>query len=268
MYLHQYGQNLIIENTKNYKVLTALVELGSAIVALLLTPLFKFTWPKDIKVYLIILLSGIFYAISDRLNTIVRSKIETSTFMILRQLATIFIIIIGFLFLKEKFIINKFIGALIVILGNIIVFIDKGKLKLNKYILLSVIANLCLAIAILIDVKTSELFNLSFYVFLTLFIPGILIIIFEKIKIKEIKNEFKNNNNKLLIELSILNTASIILQLLAYRNGEIVLVAPLCSLTIITDVVYGLIKNKEKNNILNKITAAILIVIGIMLINR
>ena len=44
----------------------------------------------------------VFYSISDRLNTTVRSGIEASTFSIIRQLSTVFMIFAGASLLSEK----------------------------------------------------------------------------------------------------------------------------------------------------------------------
>ena len=56
--------------------LTVLLELLASILVLVLVPFFEIKFPTDIKVYLFLGLSIIFYAISDRLNTNVRKGVE------------------------------------------------------------------------------------------------------------------------------------------------------------------------------------------------
>ena len=171
--------------------LTVILELIGAGSILLLSPFFKITFPTDIRVYILLGLSIIFYTIVDRLNTIVRSGMEASTFSVIRQLSTAFMIFAGFIFFKEPFIISKFVGAILIILSNILVFYKKGTAKIDKYLVLGILANLFFTIALFLDVNISNNFNLAFYVATTLGIPSILIFIFEKIKISDLKTEFR-----------------------------------------------------------------------------
>ena len=112
--------------------LTILLQLTSALSVLLFIPFFEIKLATDPKVYLFLGLSIIFYTINDRLNTTVRSGIEASTFSMIHQLATVFMIFAGIVFFKEPFILYKFIGSLLIILSNIIVFYNKQNFKFNK----------------------------------------------------------------------------------------------------------------------------------------
>ena len=246
--------------------LTVLIEGIGALSILFLMPLFEIKFPTDIKVYIFLGLSIIFYAISDRLNTTVRRGIEASTFTIIKQLSTVFMIFAGLIFLKEPFILNKFIGAVLIIVSNIIIFYKKGEKKIDKYIILGILANICYTIALFFDVNNSNNFNLPFYIATSLGIPAILICIFEKIKLSDIKNEINNGNKKAIFIAAIANAFSIISQLRAYQLGNISIVAPLCALTVILNVIAGYIFQREKENIPKKIGAAILIIFGIILI--
>lgn len=176
--------------------LTVLLQMTAGITALLLCPLFEFKLPTEISVYIMLGISIIFYAISDRINTTVRSGIEASTYSMLKQLSTTFMIFAGLVFFKEEFVMTKFIGAMLIIFSNIIIFYKKGKFEFNKYILLGILSNIAFTVALFLDVNISDNFNLPFYVALTLIIPATLIMIFERIKPSEIKNELVNGNKK------------------------------------------------------------------------
>jgi len=246
--------------------LTALLQIIGATTVLVISPFFEMKFPTDIKVYIFLGLAIIFYTISDRLNTTVRSGIEVSTFSIIRQLSTVFMIFAGLIFLKEPFIFNKFIGAILIIISNVLIFYKKGEGKLNKYIILGIISNICYTIALFLDVNISNNFNLPFYVAISLGVPGILIFIVEKIKLSEIKKEFENGNKKAIIVTGITWALSIVAQLRAYQLGNVSIVAPLCSLAVILNVIIGYFFQNEKENMLKKIVAAILIIFGIILI--
>lgn len=69
---------------KKAGALTVLLQLVAGLSALVLCPFFEFKFPNNISVYVMLGLSIIFYAISDRINTTVRSGIEASTFSMLK----------------------------------------------------------------------------------------------------------------------------------------------------------------------------------------
>ncbi len=251
---------------KKAGALTILLQMTAGVVALLLCPLFEFKLPTDISVYIMLAISIIFYAITDRVNTTVRSGIEASTFSMLKQLSTTFMIFAGLVFFKEEFVLTKFIGAMLIIFSNVLIFYKKGKFEFNKYLLLGVFANISFTIALFLDVNISDNFNLPFYVALTLIIPALLIMIFEKIKPSEIKDEFIDGDKKAILITAISWAIMIIANLRAYQLGNVTVIAPLCALTVMTNVIVGYIFLNEKDNLIRKIIAAILIIISILLI--
>lgn len=266
-----YNQTYKIATKKmiNPSTLTACIELIGSIVAIIFLPFFKIKFPSDYKMYIFLIMAIIFYTLYDRLNTTVRKGLEASTINIINQLSVVFMTISGFLFFKEKFIIKKFIGALLILASNILIFFHRKETRINKYVIIGIIANICFTIALFLDVNISEQFNLAIYVFLSLAIPGILIIIFERIKLKDLKKELSNRNNKKAIVVTATSTALVsILQLRAYQLGSVSIIAPLCSLTVILNVIAGYIFHKEKDNISKKIIAAFLILVGIILLNN
>ncbi|MCI8999532.1 MAG: EamA family transporter [Clostridia bacterium] len=251
---------------KKAGALTVLLQMMAGLSALLLCPLFEFKFPTDIRVYLMLAVSIIFYAITDRVNTTVRSGIEASTFSMLKQLSTTFMIFAGLIFFKEEFVLTKFIGAMLIIISNVIIFYKKGKLEWNKYVLLGILANISFTIALFLDVNISDNFNLPFYVALTLLVPSILIMLFERIKPSEIKEEFINGNKKAILITALSWACSIIVQLRAYQLGNVTVIAPLCALTVMLNVIVGYLFLNERDNLIRKIISAILIIISIVLI--
>ena len=142
----------------------------------------------------VLFLVCIIYSISDRINTTVRNGLEASLFGIIRQLATVFMILFGLIFFKEPFIITKILGALIIVFSNILIFFEKSQKKLNKFVILGILSNIIFSFALFLEINLSSHFNLAFYVSLTLIIPAVILIIFEKIKFKNPVNEFKSSN--------------------------------------------------------------------------
>lgn len=264
--LFDQGYKVATKKLSNAGSLTIILQFVATISILLAIPFFEIKFPSNPKVYIFLLFSIIFYAVNDRLNTTVRSGIEASTFSIIKQLSTVFMIFTGILFFKEEFILNKFIGALLIIISNILIFYKREKTGPNKYVILGVIANIFYSIALFLDVNISDSFNLPIYVALSLGIPMILILLIERIKPKEIIEEFKNGNKLAIIVTAVSWSYLILFNLRAYQLGNVSIVAPLCSLTVILNVIVGYIFLKEKDNLLKKIIAACLIILGIILI--
>ena len=257
---------IVIKNSKSEGTITILVQFIAGITSILISPLFKYTFSTDWKVYLTLIIACIFYSISDRMNTTVRNGIEASTFSIISQLATVFMISAGILFFKEPFILKNIIGAALIGLSNIFIFYKKGNQKINKYVILGIFSNIAYSIALFIDVNISNNFNLAIYVATTLLVSSLFIIIFEKIKFNDIKKEFNNSNKKLIFITGFSWSTMLICQLNAYKLGNITSVAPLCALTVIGNVIVSYIFLKEKNDLLKKIIAAIIIIISVFLI--
>lgn len=257
---------VVTETSKSDGTLTVLLQFIAGLCALALSPFFKFTFPTNWKVYALLGVACVFYAITDRVNTTVRSGIEASTFSIIKQLSTVFMIVAGLLFFKEKLVWKKIIGAALIIFSNILIFYQKEKTKLNKYVLLGILANITFSVALFLDVNISDNFNLAFYVALTLFLPALFITIAERVKLSDIKKEFINGNKKAILITSLSWGSMIVVQLRAYQLGDVTTIAPLCALTVIGNVIVGYLFLNERNNVVRKLIAAVLVIISVLLI--
>lgn len=264
MYSQLY--KIITRKSKNDGALTVLLQFLGGLFVLILIPFFKFQFPTQIKVYIFLLIACIFYAITDRVNTTARRGLDVSTFNILYQLSTVLIIVYGIVFFKEEIVIKKILGAFLILLGNVVVLFKKGKFKFNKYVIFSILGNISISIAISVDVGISEQFNLPFYVSATLIVPALLILLTEKIKVKDIIAEYKDGNKKAILAIGISWGVMIITNLRAYQLGTVTTIAPLSAVTTILNVFVSYFALKEKDSLLKKVLAAIVVVIGIILI--
>lgn len=264
-----FGQTykIITNNMKKAGSLTVLVSSLAGLFSLVFVPFFEMKFSSNIYVYICLALSCIFYALNDRLSTTVRKGVEASTFSIIKQTKTIFMIVAGLLFFKDPFVLTKIIGAFLIVISNVIVFYKKGTFKSNKYVWLGLLASIFLTIALFIDVNYSDEFNLPLYVSFTTLLPALLIFIFDRVKIKDILEEYKNCNKKLLFTVAISWAIMMILSLYVYQIGKASIVAPLCSLTVILNVIIGYFFLNEKSRLVQKIIASILIIISVILIS-
>lgn len=251
---------------KNASLLTILLELFTAFFSIFFIPFFEFTLPSDISIYLILFVVVVIYAFTDRLNIEARYGLDPSVFSMLKQLSTVFLIILGFIFLKEPIILKKVIGSIIIIFANTLLAFDKGKLKINKYFIMSFISNFLFAVAMLINVNISSNFNIAFYTIFTVFLPSILIFLSGRYKVKDLVNEFELYDKKYFLLSALTWCLMLIASVKAYEVGDVILVAPLLTLTSILNTIYEFVICKNKNKLVQKIIASILILIGVIII--
>lgn len=253
-------------NMKSAGALTILLEFFTALFAILFLPFFKFTLPNDFHIYIILLIVTFLYAITDRLNIEARYGLEPSTFSVLKQLSTVFMIFFGILFFKEKLVSTRILGAAIIIFANLILAFEKGKIRINKYFIMSFISNFLFAIAMLINVNISDSFNLAFYTIITVFIPAILIKTFGRYKMNDLKREFYTYNKKEFLIAAFSWCLMLISSVKAYQLGDIAIVAPIFTLTSIINAMIEFLIFKDKNRIVQKIMAAVLLTLGVLLV--
>ena len=254
-------------NMESAGSLTILLEVFTGIFSLLMIPFFATKFVIDSKIIITLLIVIGIYAITDRLNIEARYGLETSTFSMVKRLSTVFMIIFGFIFLHEEVVLNKILGASVIIIGNIILTYNKGKFEVNKYFIMATISQLLFAIAMIINVDLSSNFNLAFYTYLTVTGPAILISLFGKHSIKELKNEFNLYDKKLFLLAAFGWALMLNSSIRAYQLGSVIVVASLFSLTPILNALFEFIVYKNKDRFVQKVIVSILLIIGVILVN-
>lgn len=254
------------QNMKNAGSMTVLLELFTALFALILSVLFEFKVSSNPKVYLTLLGVTIIYAATDRLNIEARYGLQPSVFSMLKQLSTVFLIIFSFLFLKEQPTIYRITGGIIILTANLLLSYNKGKFELNKYFIMSIFSNILFAVAMLININISDEFNLGIYTVITVFIPSIIISILGKHKVKDLKEEFNLYNRKQFVISAFCWSVMLISSVRAYQLGNVSVIAPLFSLTSIINSIYEYFLTKDKNILIKNLIMGILILIGVILI--
>lgn len=253
-------------NMKNATMLTILLEVTTALSSLFFVILFPLELSHNIYTYLILIVVTIIYAITDRLNIEARYGLEPSTFSMLKQLSTVFIIVFGIILMKEKIILNKILGACIIVFANILLAFNRGKFQINKYFIMSIVSNILFAIAMLINVNISNEFNIAIYTFITTFIPAIFIFMFSNYKIIDLKEELNLYNKKQFLLVGLLWSLMLISSVKAYEFGNVVTVASFLALTSILNSMVELIYDHNRKKFFKKIFIAILIIIGVILV--
>lgn len=261
------GFKKVNRTMKNASALTILLELFTGLFAIIMSIFFKYTFPSDIKVYITLFVVTIIYAVTDRLNIEARYGLSPSNFSMLKQLSTVFLVIFGLVFLKEQLVFKKILGAIIIVVSNVMLAVNKdGKFEFNKYFLFCLISNFLFAVAMFINVNISSMFNIGIYTLITVFIPSIIIKLFSRLSFKDLEEEFNLYNKPLFILVSFAWCMMLISSVKAYEYGSISVVAPLLTLTALTNTIYEFIVDKDKKRFYYKLVISILILIGVILI--
>lgn len=261
------GFKKVNRTMKNASALTVLLELFTGLFAIVMSIFFKYTFPSDIKVYITLFVVTIIYAVTDRLNIEARYGLSPSNFSMLKQLSTVFLVIFGLVFLKEQLVFKKILGAIIIVVSNVMLAVNKdGKFEFNKYFIFCLISNFLFAVAMFINVNISSMFNIGIYTLITVFIPSIIIKLFSRLSFKDLEEEFNLYNKPLFILVSFAWCMMLISSVKAYEYGSISVVAPLLTLTALTNTIYEFIVDKDKKIFYYKLVISILILIGVILI--
>lgn len=258
---------LSVKHVKKDGAATIIFQLIAGLSILIAVPFFKWQLPSTVSVVILLLGACIFYAINDRLQTTARKHLDVSTFSILSQLGTVFLIIYGFIIFKNEFVFTRILGVLMIITANIwILYKPEGKkLAVNEYYAIGVAALLAFATAIMIDIGISDKFNLPFYICITLLIPAAMVASSEKIKLSSITDEWQRGNKKYFAITGVSWGLLIMFSLRAYQLGEVNTIVPLQAATVILNVLVAYVVLKEREHRYKKFFAAIVVVIGVYL---
>ena len=255
-----------LKNAKDHGAITIFMEGFGALFIALLIPFFHWKLPTNWWPVFLLIAASVFYGISDRINTTVRSGVEASTYSVIKQLSPVFMILAGFLFFHERFVLWQMFGAALIIASNIIIFWRPHQ-KINKYFVMGVGSTILYTIALFFDVNVSGQFNLPFYLMTSFAVSVLIVMVISRISPRKIIAEWKANKRiKFMMIVGISGSLSTLTALLAYQTGQLSIVAPLLATTVLANVVVGYIFLKERDNLPRKIFAACLIILGIILL--
>jgi len=255
---------LAVKNAVRDGAAVIVIQVIAGFSALMLFPFFEIKFSTDLKVYFFLALSIIFYTFNDRLQGTCRKYLDVSLFTILIQLTNLFLFIYGVIFYNEIPTVKKIIGAGLIILGNILLLYKKGTFKINRYVIMNIVAAFFLATALAIDIGNSENFNLPIYIMILFIAPALLIKVVERVKVKDLLNELQLNNKRFFIITGIAWGLASVFWFRAMQLGEITTIAPLDGSIILINVLLAYLIHKEKDDRIKRFIAAIIIVSGVV----
>jgi drug/metabolite transporter (DMT)-like permease len=115
---------LAVKKVENDGAATVALQAIAGTSILILAPFFALKWSASLGIIVLLVASCIFYAINDRLQMTARKHLEVSTFSVIGQLSTVFVILYGLTIFREHFTWAKLAGAVLIIGANVLIFLS------------------------------------------------------------------------------------------------------------------------------------------------
>jgi uncharacterized membrane protein len=255
---------LAVKNAKDNAAATILLQSVAITTSLLLVPFLPLDFPMQLGIFGLLALACLFYTFNDRLQTPVRKHLPVSSYTLLLQFTQVFLFIYGISLFQEPFTVTNLLGVLFIIGANSLLLYKQGEFVINKYMIFAVMAAFAAATAISIDVGIANQFNLPLYIAITLTIPAILIMAAERVSHTRLRAEYKNSNVKWYVVTGVAWAASIFFGLRSLQLGDMTTVVPLQALSVLLNVIVAYIFLKERQQMVKKLIASLIITLGVV----
>ncbi|TSC88159.1 MAG: Uncharacterized protein G01um101416_182 [Microgenomates group bacterium Gr01-1014_16] len=213
----------------------------------------------------LLVLSIILYGVFNRFEFYARKHVESSTLSILTKFIPVITFTLSIVIWKETVTLNKLLAAALIIGGTMAAVYKKGRIEFNQGLKYAAIIIVSLGLAWTVDKKASSYFPLALYAFATYLPPNIFLLPFPFLKWSQIVTEIKLANWKIAF-LAFVNMTAYYTLISAFQYGEASKVVLITSTSTILTVIAGITLLKERENISRKIVAALIVVIGALLL--
>lgn len=255
------------EDPRATAVVFNMIAVGISLIVFFISGAYtKFSLPQDPTVWAVIIFACTMYGLFERGRFYVAQALDASVYAIVNNV-TVIIAVIGAIFLySEPLTLQKFLGIFLVLCSLIIISYEKKrKVPIQlKDIGLAVVVFTILGLAWMLDKKGALYLNAETYSIFVWVLP-LLIIIFPLVPLRNIKREFEYGSWKVFL-LAGANVVGYLLQLKAFEIGEATRVIPVVQTTNLVTVLVSIFLLKERENILKKIIAGTIGLIGVLLL--
>lgn len=190
---------------------------------------------------------------------------------ILMTSSSLWTIIVAFIFLKESFDIQKAIGTFLIISSIILIAKQKKEIKkyINKGALFALLSAFFFGITMVNDgyIINQAKPDINSYTAIAFLFPGIALLLLNLKSLPKIKHFTKPKKFTNMLFLSIAHSISAITFYFAYKyGGTASQLSPISQSSIIVTTILAVLFLKERQNLIEKIIAAILVSIGVILL--
>lgn len=221
------------------------------------------------QIFPVLVLNILCYSIAPSLYYRVLKNMPISEVTIIYSLMGIFALIIGLLIGVETFHFSRLIGGLIIIISIGLLTFKERKWKSNKYFWMLILATLTYAIAAILDnrIISANYFSTLFFQTLSFGIPSILILLINPKSSQHLKKIYNRRVYPIVLINALFFFVSFFTIYNAYKfGGDTSQVNLILSTEIVVTVIFAAIFLKERDNLILKIFAGVLAIIGVILL--
>jgi drug/metabolite transporter (DMT)-like permease len=217
--------------------------------------------------WVLLIVGAALYGYGNILSFRSNKVLDVSLSSIIGQLALLFAFFGSIFLFKESITLNKILGVVFIIAGNIFVLNGTKFSKLDtKMIIYKIIVCVMFAVANLLDGYNGKNFPSSFYIFFGYVLGGVIAYFGSKICFEKVKEQFKENSKALII-MGFTAALGYYFFLQAFNFADKSIVIPLAYLSSIITVLLGITILKETKSLWKKIISIIIVFLGSVLIN-
>ena len=245
--------------------------LENLLIALVFVPVLinEFVFPLSLTAWMLVLLSSIFWVFIAVIGFYAYKYTQVSLKSPLSESRVLWVLLFALIFLKEKLILDKVLGIILIFISLIILTYKKQKKfgdLTDKGVQLTLLTALLTAGVAIIDKSALQYFTPGTFGFLVYFIPGLILLGFGKGHFKDVKKILKTKHYYLGVVV-VLGFLFYYFNLKAYQIADVTQVFPVIRLSTAFTVIFGIIFLKEKENVFKKLIATVIIFLGILLLS-
>ncbi|PIP52731.1 hypothetical protein COX08_04830 [Candidatus Beckwithbacteria bacterium CG23_combo_of_CG06-09_8_20_14_all_34_8] len=220
--------------------------------------------PKSYNIWLLILVSACLFAFSFMLAIMAYKKADISTVSIIQKTSIILIVLIGIIFLKEKYTLFSLIGSGLILLAGFVVVIEQKKIIISEGIFWALLSTILGVGATILDKIILKSISPFVYASLNCFLVG-LVFAPRKGFISEITQLIQTHFTWIMLS-ALLNSAGFVMILFVLKNTDVSQTIPVYDcIAFIIPILLGIAILKEHTNIKKKIIGTTLGIVGILL---
>lgn len=225
-----------------------------------------FVWPDFGKYWFAILATILLYGAGHIAYAKTLQIVEASIFSILFATNAIWTMLMGLILLNEHLNSSQVLGVVMIFASVFMLAERRGKLKLDRGILLGLLTGLLFGFATAAWAWVGRRADAASWTAISFLGPSLVVLATHPKATKEIKSFLSGAKLIKVLFLGFFFSISAVTLLLAFQRGNVSLVAPLQQTTIIITTVLAVIFLHERNRLWLKFTAAIICFLGISLI--
>lgn len=229
----------------------------------------EFALPTKVLPWILVFVSSVLWAVIGVVGLKSIKMVHVSIREPIFEIKLIMLLILSAVFLREVFTLEKALGTFVIFMGFLVLYVGRrtALFKLSDVgIQLTVLAALLVAIVSIIDKYAMNFFTAGTYGFLVFFVPGLFLSFFA-FRRKSKLESLVRNKLKTVIVVTILAALFYFLTLKAYELVDVSIAFPIIRISTLLAVLGGIIFLGERENIVRKIVATLIVLVGVVLVS-